>query len=130
MKVNKVTPILVVDAIEPLLPFWHGRLGFEKVVEVPHEGCLGFVLLARDGHEVMLQTRASIAADVPAVAALAPACALYCDVDSLDAAVAAVEGATVLVPRRKTFYGADEVWVRDPGGAVVGFAEVHQGSPG
>jgi uncharacterized glyoxalase superfamily protein PhnB len=124
MKVKKVTSILVVDAIEPALPFWHEQLGFEKVVEVPHEGRLGFVLLARDGHEVMLQTRASIAADVPAVAALHPASALYCDVDSLEAAIAAIQGAEVLIPRRTTFYGAEEIWVRDPTGAIIGFAEV------
>ncbi len=124
MKVKKVTPILVVDAIEPALPFWQRQLGFEKVVEVPHEGRLGFVLLARDGHEVMLQTRASLAADLPAVAALAPACAVYCDVDSIDAALRATGEAEVLVPRRTTFYGAEEVWVRDPNGAVVGLAEV------
>jgi uncharacterized glyoxalase superfamily protein PhnB len=124
MKVKKVTPILVVDAIEPVLPFWQQQLGFEKIVEVPHEGRLGFVLLARDGHEVMLQTRASITADVPAVAALAPAFAVYCDVDSLDAAIEATKGAEVLVPRRTTFYGADEIWLRDPSGAVVGLAEV------
>jgi uncharacterized glyoxalase superfamily protein PhnB len=124
MKVKKVTPILVVDAIEPALPFWQAMLGFEKVVEVPHEGRLGFVLLARDGHEVMLQTRASVAADVPAVAALHPACAVYCDVDSLDEAARAIRGAEVLVPRRTTFYGAEEVWVKDPTGAIVGLAEV------
>jgi uncharacterized glyoxalase superfamily protein PhnB len=124
MKVKKVTPILVVEAIEPAISFWCEKLGFEKVVEVPHEGRLGFVLLVRDGHEVMLQTHASIAADVPAVAALHPACAVYCNVDSLDAALRAMAGAEILVPRRTTFYGADEVWVRDPTGAVVGFAEV------
>jgi uncharacterized glyoxalase superfamily protein PhnB len=124
MKVKKVTPILVVDAIEPALPFWQEMLGFQKVVEVPHEGRLGFVLLVRDGHEIMLQTRASVAADVPAVAALHPAYAVYCDVDSLDDAVRATRGAEVLVPRRTTFYGADEVWVKDPTGTIVGFAQV------
>ncbi len=124
VKVKKVTPILVVDAIEPALPFWHAQLGFEKVVDVQHEGRLGFVLLAREGHEVMLQTRASIAADVPAVAELAPSCAIYCDVDSLDAAIEATKEAKVLVPRRTTFYGADEIWVLDPTGAIVGFAEM------
>ena len=123
MKVNKVTPILVVDAIEPALGFWVGMLGFEKTVEVPHAGRLGFVLLVKDGHEVMLQTRSSVADDLPAVAALKPACAVYCDVDSLDEAVSATAGAEVLVPRRTTFYGADEVWVRDPTGAIVGFAQ-------
>jgi hypothetical protein len=126
VKVKKVTPILVVEAIEPALLLWHGQLGFEKVVEVPHEGRPGFVLLARDGREIMIQTRASLAADVPAVAALAPACALYCDVDALEAAVRAAKGAEVLVPRRTTFYGAEEVWVRDAAGTIVGFAEARR----
>jgi hypothetical protein len=29
----------------------------------------------------------------------------------------------LLVPRRKTFYGAEEIFVREPGGNVVGFAQ-------
>ena len=29
----------------------------------------------------------------------------------------------LLVPRRRTFYGADEIFVREPGGNVVGFAQ-------
>jgi len=32
-----------------------------------------------------------------------------------------------LVPRRHTFYGADEICVLAPGGGVVGFA--HHGAP-
>ena len=122
MKIDKLTPILVVDAIEPALAFWTGALGYEKVVEVPHEGRLGFVLLQKDGHEVMLQTKASIAADLPAMAGTP--CALYADVKSIQAAQKAVgEHATVIAGPRETFYGAREVWVRDPAGNVIGFAE-------
>jgi len=123
MKVNKVTPISIVDAIEPALALWCDRLGFQKVAEVPHEGRVGFVLLVRDGHEVMMQTRASLAADVAAVAALDAQHAVYLDVDSIDDAIAATQGATILVPRRKTFYGAEEIWVKDAAGTVVGFAQ-------
>ena len=61
----KITANLFVDAIEPCLEFWVGRLGFEKTVEVPEEGRLGFVILQREGAEVMLQTRSSVRADVP-----------------------------------------------------------------
>jgi hypothetical protein len=32
-------------------------------------------------------------------------------------------GADIVVPRRSTFYGADEVFAREPGGHIVGFAE-------
>jgi hypothetical protein len=45
VKIVNVTPILIVERIEPLLDLWQNKLGFEKVAEVPHEGQLGFVLL-------------------------------------------------------------------------------------
>ena len=60
----QITANLIVESIEACLPFWVDRLGFEKSVEVPHEGALGFVILKRAGAELMLQTRASLAADV------------------------------------------------------------------
>lgn len=34
----------------------------------------------------------------------------------------ALAGVDPVVPRRKTFYGADEVFVREPAGNVIGFA--------
>jgi uncharacterized glyoxalase superfamily protein PhnB len=122
MNVTKVTPILIVDAIEPCLSFWTGPMGYEKAVEVPHEGRIGFVLLVQGGRELMLQTRASIAADLPALK-LDVTCVLYMDVPSLDAALAETKGATVVVQPRKTFYGAREAFLRDPSGNVFGLAE-------
>jgi hypothetical protein len=47
---------------------------------------------------------------------------LYATVESLDPVIEALGDAEVLVPRRKTFYGADEVFVRAPCGTVVGLA--------
>ena len=41
MRLKGLTPVLVVDAIEPVLGFWVDRLGFKKTTEVPHEGRLG-----------------------------------------------------------------------------------------
>ncbi len=123
MDITKLTTILVVDAIEPALPLWTGPLGFEAKISVPHAGRAGFVLLARGDHAVMMQTRASLADDLPAIAELGVGCILYADVPSLEAAVAAVKGAVVLVPERKTFYGAREVFIRDASGTVLGFAQ-------
>jgi hypothetical protein len=34
-EIRKSTPVLIVDAIEPSLPFWQERLGLERPVEVP-----------------------------------------------------------------------------------------------
>ena len=122
---KKLTPVVAVDAIEPLLPFWRDRLGFEVTAEVPHDDALGFVILNWGGAELMLQTHASIQADDEGVAgALTPGTAVvFLEVDSIDAVEAALEGLDLLVPRRKTFYGSTEVWVTAPEGTVVGFAE-------
>ncbi len=123
MKIRKLTQLLVVDAIEPLLPTWKDALGFAVVVEVPEGDRLGFALLARDEQQIMLQTKASLAKDIPAVAALAPESLSYLDVDSLDEAEKAMSGATVLVPRRTTFYGAHEIFYRLASGHVVALAQ-------
>ena len=47
---------------------------------------------------------------------------LYLQVSDLNAVIAAIDPATIVVPRRKTFYGADEFFVRAEGGHIVGFA--------
>ncbi|HZF68130.1 MAG TPA: VOC family protein [Gemmatirosa sp.] len=122
--IQSLTPVLHVDRIEPVLPFWVDRLGFTLVAEVPHDGAIGFVILQRDGVELMYQTRASIAADVPA--ALGPgnghSVGLYLAVADLDEVMRALADLEPVVPRRRTFYGADEIGWREPGGHVVLFA--------
>ena len=127
---NKITPIVVVDAIEPCLPFWTERLGFEVTVTVPHEDALGFAILQKDGVELMYQSRASVEADLGESGAPADLGAelasstttLFVDVPELDPVVAALGDAEVVVPRRQTFYGMDEIFVRAPCGTLVGFA--------
>jgi hypothetical protein len=47
---------------------------------------------------------------------------LYIEVESFSDALERVKGAEVLVAERTTFYGMREIWVREPGGNVVGFA--------
>jgi len=120
----KITPILMVDAIEPSLKFWVEQLGFEKTVEVPEGDKLGFVILQKDGTEVMLQSRESVKKDAgPASeAVLSQGASLYIEVDDFSDALKRVQGTEVLVPERTTFYGMREIFVREPGRHVVGFA--------
>ncbi|MGH7754127.1 MAG: VOC family protein, partial [Gemmatimonadales bacterium] len=123
---KKITPVLIVDAIEPVLPFWIERLGFEKTVEVPEGKTLGFVILQKGNVEVMYQSKASVAKDLPKLAkgfGANSAVFIYIEVADIQAVQAKIEGAEVVVPLRKTFYGATEIWVREPGGHVVGFAQ-------
>jgi uncharacterized glyoxalase superfamily protein PhnB len=124
MKMKKLTPVLYVEAIEPVLAFWE-KLGFERTVEVPEGDALGFVILERDGVEVMYQTRASVEGDVPTLADTPMrGSMLYFEVEDLDAVETSLEGVERIIPRRRTFYGAEEVFVREPAGNVVGFAEM------
>jgi len=120
----KITPILVVDEIEPSLKFWVEKLGFEKTVEVPEGDKLGFVIVQKDGAEVMMQTRESIRKDAgPAAdAVLVLGASLYIEVENFADALERVKGAKVLMPERTTFYGMREIVVSEPGGHVLGFA--------
>jgi hypothetical protein len=124
MRVKKLTPVLYVDAIEPCLEFWT-QLGFEKTAEVPEGDKLGFVILVKDGIEVMYQTRASVANDIPALKdSPTRGSFLFLEVDDIDAIDRLFGGNGYVIPRRKTFYGADEVIVREPAGNVVCFAQM------
>ncbi len=123
---KKLTPILYVDAIEPCLSFWTERLGFTKTVEVPHDGKIGFAILTRDGLELMYQTWASAAADIAGATKRTKgrSAGLYIEVENLDEVEKALKGAEIVHPRRKAFYGATEVFMREPGGHVIGFAQM------
>ena len=133
---KRATPIICVDAIEPCLAFWTGALGFEVTVTVPHEDTIGFAMLHNGAVELMYQSRASVDADL--VASGAPSgmgaemanstTTLFIEVDALDPVIEAVGDAQVLVPRRQTFYGMDEVFVRAPCGTIVGFAAKVEGA--
>lgn len=131
---KKVTPLITVDAVEPCLPFWTDRLGFEVTATVPHGEAVGFAMLQKGGVELMYQSRASVEDDLGEAGAatghpdLAGRMAgstgtLFIEVEALDPVVEALGGdADVVVPRRQTFYGMDEIFVLAPCGTLVGFA--------
>ena len=125
--IKQLTPVMVVDQVEPCLAFWTERLGFSKVHEVPSpDGSLMFASAERDGIEVMYQTRASVIADHPGSAAdlAGHSVVLFLTVDSIDEIEKAMAGAPVVKPRHQTAYGSTELYVREPGGNMVGFAQM------
>jgi uncharacterized glyoxalase superfamily protein PhnB len=125
MKILRLTPILFVDRIEPSLPFWIERLGFSRQAEVPHGDALGFVILERNGVEVMMQTLDGAKADLPEVAKRFKlnSVSQYIEVDSLDDILQSLSGYDLLTPVRTTFYGMREAVVADPAGFILVFAE-------
>jgi hypothetical protein len=125
-RIRKSTPVLIVDAIEPSLPFWQERLGFARPVEVPHGDGLGFVILTNGTIEVMYQTVDSVRQDSPAHTAAygRDKTFLFVEVDDIDALAAALQGFETFMPRRETFYGSTEIGYREPGGHFVTFAQM------
>lgn len=127
---RKLSPVLIVEAVEPCLAFWTNGLGFRQVNAVPGEdGRLVFASVERDAVEIMYQTRASVLAAEPeatraerAREIAGHAAALFIEVNDLDAVEGALIGAPVVKVRHETFYGTAELYVREPGGTTVGFS--------
>jgi uncharacterized glyoxalase superfamily protein PhnB len=125
MNVKRITPVLFVKEIEPVLSFWVDRLGFNKAIEVPHGDKLGFVALDKGNTEIMYQSFASLGEDMPAIleAAKKGPTFLYIEVDNLDAVITALKGSKITQPERTAFYGMREIGFQDPAGHYITFAQ-------
>ena len=125
-RLTQLTPILIVDQVESGIRFWVERFGFEVTNQVPGPtGALVFASVQRDGLEVMYQTRASVLDDGTHTAAelAGHSVALFLQVADLDEVEIALAGAPVVKARHQTFYGSSEIYVKEPGGNTVGFAQ-------
>jgi len=123
---KQLTPVLIVDAVEPCIKFWTDRLGFEVTNQVPDaDGKLIFASVQKAGIEIMYQTRASVISEQPGSARdlMGHSVALFITVDDLDTVEKSLAGAPVIKPRHETFYGSTEIYVKEPGGNTVGFAQ-------
>jgi uncharacterized glyoxalase superfamily protein PhnB len=125
MTLKKMTPVLFTEEVEPCVKFWVERAGFAKTVEVPDGDKLGFAILTKGGIELMYQSYASAAKDVPSMAPLhrkGPTF-LFIEVENLGEIIQAMQGVEVAIPERTTFYGAREISVKDPAGHIATFAQ-------
>ena len=120
----KLTPVLVVDKIEPSLSFWIDRMGFTKTTDVPDGDRLAFAMLARDGAELMLQAIESVRKDEPKFLPKSGSAVsyLFIVVDDFADTCRRLEGYEITMPERTTFYGMREIGVVEPGGHNVIFA--------
>ena len=122
---KQLTPVMIVDEVDPCLAFWVDRFGFTVENQVPGPDGKTLFASAKLGNvEVMYQTRASVVAEDPKVASElnGHSVALFITVDDFDTTEQALAGAPVVKPRHQTFYGSTEIYVKEPGGNTVGFA--------
>ena len=121
----KITAVLIVEEIEKSLAFWVDRMGFQKTLDVPEGDRLGFVILAREGAELMMQTITSVRQDEPKFAPKtldSKGCGLFVEVADFEDVKRRLDGYPIVMPERVTFYGMREIGVAEPNGHTVVFA--------
>jgi len=124
MKIKRATPVLFVDKVEPTRDFFR-RAGFAATVEVPAGKGVGFAILDKDGVQVMVETRGNEneAMVVQRLTKESQRAFVFVEVDDLEALIAALGRAEIIVERHKTFYNSDELTYQEPGGHLVTFAQ-------
>jgi hypothetical protein len=123
---SRMTSVLLVDRIEPCLDFWVERLGFDVRLQAQGDDHLEFVALCRDDVEILYRTLDSLHDDTPGLVDAdvhQPWVVLYLEVDSLDALMPHLDGIEVVVARRETILGTDEIFVREPSGRILAISE-------
>ena len=125
--IQTITTILPVENIEPSIAFWEA-IGFSRNEEVPEaDGSdkLGFIIFKSGKTEVMYQTFVSMRGDYDPFSGetTASPTLLFITVADLDAVINALAAYPVTMERRNTFYGADEIGYREPGGHSITFAQ-------
>jgi uncharacterized glyoxalase superfamily protein PhnB len=124
MNVKKMTANLYTDNVEACVRFWVDRLHFEKTVEVPDGNDVAFAALQKHSIEVMYGSYASLEKESAIAQAFRRGTSfLFLEVDDLPACFAAMQGAPLVLPVHKTFYGATEFTVKDPAGHLITFAQ-------
>jgi len=129
MTVNKMTPNLYTDDVAACVRFWVDRLHFEKTMDVPDGAGLAFAAVQKGPIEVMYGSYASLDKASGASRSYDKGTSfLFVEVDDVNAVFAAMNGAPLVAPIHKTFYGSTEFTVKDPGGHWITFAQF--GQPG
>ncbi len=111
------TALLIVDELEPSLNFFVGRLGFE-LFRAPGND---YAYVYRGEASVMLWLRTAAVEAMPHLHERPAAGMVYIEVSDIEELVPIVADTEILVPLRKTEYGAHEIFIREPGGNVVAF---------
>ncbi len=133
---KKITANIIVSNVNEILDFYEKILGFSLQMGVPegskkvvtaHDAAtpLGFAIIRRDDVELMLQSRESLAKELPSLAAssIGTSFTLYIQVDDIEALYKGIKDKTEIIEDlHTTFYGAQEFCIRDSGGHVLTFA--------
>jgi len=125
--INRSTPVLHVKTVEPSLKFWTERFGFKSTVQVPEGNHIGFVALEYGAVELMYQTYEGMQVDQAnplAKEVEKGPTFIFMEVTDINAVFKALDGAEIVQGLHETFYGAQEIVAKEPGGHFVIFSQL------
>ena len=124
---QQLTPNLMVEDVEASLAWYVEVLGFTSDGTVPgDDGVLNFAMLHRDSVHLMLQRRASLETDVPALKGMPIGASqtFFIRVDDVNGLYEPIASRVeTVVPLHDTWYGQREVYFRDLNGYILCFAQ-------
>lgn len=125
MAFHRLTPNLMVPDVDRTVDFYRDVLEFELAATVPQRRPYEWAMLGRDDVVLMIQSRASLGAEIPALRErpIGGSLALYMDVDDADALFQRLRNrVAVVVDPHTTPYGTREFFIQDCNGYILGFA--------
>jgi uncharacterized glyoxalase superfamily protein PhnB len=127
MKLQKLTPNLVVRDVARSLEFYRSVLGFAPAITVPEQPPYVFGSVTSAGGEIFFNDHKAVAEEYPALAArpIGGCMTLFLEVEGIEEVLAAVQknGAKITMPLKTRFYGMREFAFEDPEGWVMTIAE-------
>jgi uncharacterized glyoxalase superfamily protein PhnB len=127
MKLQKLTPNLVVRDVARSMEFYRTVLGFVTTITVPDQAPYVFGAVSGGGVEIFFNDQKAVAAEYPELGAkpIGGSMTLFLEVEGIEEALAAVKknGAKITMPLKEQFYGMREFAFEDPEGWVVTIAE-------
>jgi uncharacterized glyoxalase superfamily protein PhnB len=131
MKLQKLTPNLVVRDVAASMEFYRSVLGLEPAMKVPDEPPYVFGSVASGTVEIFFNDQKLVAEDYPALGnrPIGGSLTLFLEVEGIEEVHARVQkaGAKITMPMKDQFYGMREFAFEDPEGWVITVAQRIQG---
>jgi uncharacterized glyoxalase superfamily protein PhnB len=127
MKVQKLTPNLIVRDVAASMAFYQTVVGLEPAIKVPDEPPYVFGSVSNGSVEIFFNDQKAAAADYPPLGArpIGGSLTQFIEVEGIQEVMAAVQkaGAKIVMPIKDQFYGMREFAFEDPEGWIITIAE-------
>lgn len=129
MKLQTLTPNLMVQNVNDTVHYYQEKLGFTLLQTVPQEGPLDWAMMKCNEVVIMFQSKKSLAKELPRFERQNPGggFTLYIRMEGVhELYYELLETAEIISDIEDTFYGTTEFSINDPNGYVLTFSEMNE----